>query len=666
MRTLFLASVLFVGLLQPALADAPRTFWGKTVEGWISVFRDKASTDVQRRQAVWALGCFGAEAKAAVPDLIDAVHNRQLTDEAVKALSQIGAGAEVTVPILIQQLLKWGQNRAENGAIGFSPYNIEDSLVRIGGPAVPALRDILNDPNEAIRVHAARILARIGPAAKPALPSLIRMLVHRDHKPESEFFLKYIIRTLGRIGPDAKAAVPALIELGVEDGYDFDLVLALDRIGAPPIRQLADEFNRVPDSSAIELLAWLGPKAQEAIPSLRATLTNSGLQGRIWTAAALAQIEPSPTESISVLIDAFTQTVDRDLDRFGMPSALTQLGPSAKEALPALINLVRKGYEDAYLLEALVRIDPEGTQCVPALIGALKSEDGEYVDVAARCLGLLGPRANDAVSALASVACHEFRNVFPFNPAVSAAKALRRIGPAAIPALIPVLKHRPKAEDEGIPDDSAAVAAAQVLGSFGGEAKAAVPALIEAIWSREKDDANGFVRQAAILALGRIRRERKTVIPVLRDMMQENGGKSNFLPELVIALYQLAPDGKELAEQWLQKPMSNRFSPGMTRLLEGRAMVLGTMGRPSVEADSLTRYYLERIDEIIANTDPSSDYQFEGLEGWIEKVGQLGIGAKSAFPRLNDLRKNHSHPWVRMWAAEALERITPHTPTKVN
>ena len=79
MRAILPILLILFGWIPPARAEEPHTFWGKTVEGWIAVFRDKASTEVQRRQAVWALGCFGAEAKAAVPDLIEAVRKGQFS-----------------------------------------------------------------------------------------------------------------------------------------------------------------------------------------------------------------------------------------------------------------------------------------------------------------------------------------------------------------------------------------------------------------------------------------------------------------------------------------------------------------------------------------------------------------------------------------------------------
>src|SRR4029077_8038237 len=93
------------------------------------------------------------------------------------------------------------------------------------------------------------------------------------------------------------------------------------------------------------------------------------------------------------------------------------------------------------------RIDPEGKECVSALISVLKAEDYEIVQVAAGCLGLLGSRASDAVPALAAALTREFGVSFStgYEPHASAARALRRIGAAArsaIPALIKALSFR--------------------------------------------------------------------------------------------------------------------------------------------------------------------------------------------------------------------------------
>jgi hypothetical protein len=223
---------------------------------------------------------------------------------------------------------------------------------------------------------------------------------------------------------------------------------------------------------------------------------------------------------------------------------------------------VKNECDDPQVHMALVQIDPEGKECVPALISALDHADYHVVDIAANCLGLLGRQANDAAPALAAAMTRDFDEEFSndYDPRASAAKALRRIGPQAkpvVPALIGALKYRlivRSRDGSACRDHSAAAAPAEVLGSFGAEAKAAIPALIEAVENREQDDESWLVRKAAILALGRMGPDVKTTIPVLRNLMTDERADSEYLPETLAALYQFAPDGKEVAEKWLEKP----------------------------------------------------------------------------------------------------------------
>ncbi len=451
--------------------------------------------------------------------------------------------------------------------------------------------------------------------------------------------------------------------LDKDDGHGFhDVVLALTRIGAPPVRKLLDSFLRDPGSNAGDELAGLGPLAREAVPALRAALTDKRPQARFSAAVALAHIEPSAPESIPVLIEALKYLSDKEISVSTVPIALSHLGPPAKAALPALIGLVKDGAEDTDLHRALVQIDPDGKECVSALISALEQDSIEIVDAAARCLGHLGPKAKDAVPALAKAVTRDFSEPFynTIYPQTSAAKALRRIdleGKSAVPALMRALRYRHEIVGQE-PDYSTAESAAQLLGSYGPAARAAVGTLVEVVRTRDKDDANWFVREAATLALGQIRPDAKAAIPVLRDLLREFGEKSRHHPEVVIALYQLAPDGKEIAERWIEQTMMDPILARDPQALKERALVLGAMSRSSVEGDCLTRRYLQRIDRMVVHFPPDNYSSFDFLEEWFEVLGRLGIGARLAVPRLNEFR-NHANPWVRMWAAEALRQISP-------
>ncbi|MEM8677858.1 MAG: HEAT repeat domain-containing protein [Planctomycetota bacterium] len=89
---------------------------------------------------------------------------------------------------------------------------VRDSLRRIGAPAVPRLRMLLQSDDPAQREQAAELIARIGPEASAAVPDLIAAL--EDSSPKVR---KTAARALGQIGPEAAPAVEALFRIIQED-----------------------------------------------------------------------------------------------------------------------------------------------------------------------------------------------------------------------------------------------------------------------------------------------------------------------------------------------------------------------------------------------------------------------------------------------------------------
>ncbi len=650
-----LVAFLLILWLPQGQADEPRTLCGKTVEGWREVFRDKTRSETERSHAVLALGFFGPEARAGAPDLIEAFRKGQFRDEVGEALVSIGAGTELIVPFLADRFFKRDWLSAGSFTMYYSPYNPRIALAGAGELAVPALIRVLAPLDEQRSVYAAYALGEIGPAARAAVPSLIRAIEHPGFE-RKESLTNDAIRALGLIGPDAKAATPALIRL-LDGYYDDQAVWALDRIGAPPVQQLLERFMRDGDSYSADLLAWLGPRAITVAPALRVALSDKRLQTRINAAILLAHVDHSATDVIPALIKALNQQ-DDDLLVGDVPSALARFGLAARSALPVLIDLVNKGRSVSSHVRALLEIDPQGKECVPALIAALKHEDSSVVQVAAQCLGVLGPRASAAIPALTVALEREFHEPFieESDPQVSAAKALRRVdlqGKSAIPALIRILKRRRVLE--GGPGLSAVAAATEAMSSYGSEARDTIPALIEVLRDRHEERR---VRLAAARALGQIRPEGKVAIPELRDCIEENKAYGRFQAEAVVALYHLAPDGKELAERWLQKPLEDWTGWGFGIGLPGRTMVRGAIGRTSFESDWLTRRRLEGLDIALAHSDPLESEPLEHFEWWFEEIGRFGVAGRLAIPRLREFCKRPS-PFVRMWANEALERIMP-------
>jgi HEAT repeat protein len=658
MRAIVVGFLTIVFLFHSAWADEPRTFFGKTVEDWIAVLRAKTSSEHDRLRAIRALGYFGSDARAAAPDLIALLDQKSFEVAAVNSLVQIGCGTERTVPILVEEL-RHGQRLTQLTHLGYRDGR--DLLIRIGGPAVPALIELINGPDRGMRVCAAQAIGGIGPAAKDAVPSLVRAIERSDG--DNETFTDYAAQALGRIGQQAKSAGPALHALlGDDSRGDSVIVTALTEIGAPPPEKLLETLLEEGDVEASSQLASFGPAAHALVPRLRAALLDNRPQVRYSAATALAQIDPDGTESIPVLIEALDHLGDDDVDASESLPALARLGPSARAAVPKLIELSEKRYDSTDVFQTLVRIDIEGKQCMPALILALNHEDPSVVAIAADCIGLLGPRAKTAVPALAHALTRDPGNQDGqdlIDPRVHVAKALRRIGQRAKSA-IPILAHA-VCRDDIVEFTDAAAAAAETLGSFGPAAKAAVVALIESVRTEEKNDVNCLVRKSAILALGRIGPDAKAAIPVLRSLARQDEKHSLYLPEALVALVQIDPEGKELAERWLEEPTVSEHECLFVRPdIDDRGMVIGALGKTSREIDWLTMRCLEYLDTILAKDDPfASD---AAIEECLERLASFGTAARSAVPRLSALR-THQSPWVRMWAAEAIERIVPRAPS---
>ena len=132
---------------------------------------------------------------------------------------------------------------------------------------------------------------------------------------------------------------------------------------------------------------------------------------------------------------------------------------------------------------------------------------------------------------------------------VDAAEALGQIGPAAIMALIQALK------DKG--DSSVRYSSGKALGQIGPKAKAAVPALAQAL--KDEDE---WVRANAAEALGRIGPEAKAAVPALiqalknEDVLRVRWGAAE-------ALGQIGPAAKQAVPALAQalKDIEDSYSP---------------------------------------------------------------------------------------------------------
>jgi HEAT repeat protein len=469
----------------------------------------------------------GLDAAPAVTQLIPLLKSREAgTPAAVAdALGAIGKDAAPAIPKLVERLGE-GELPRFSTELPVSDVGVHAAfaLGRIGKDAVPLLVPCLTDKRSEVRSNAACALDLIGPDAEGAVAPLIELLKDRDW-----LVRQCAAEALGNIRSEPQQTIPALVEsLRNDTNFNVRRVAAIAlgefRPATPAaveglIHALHDKKGDV-QHEATQALAKLGAEAAPAVPSLSKMLRSREMY-----------VEGHP---------GIFQPVAQSAAR-----ALGAIGPLAKEAMPAIIDVIGdlKGTFDvigstednrevrAEAAVAAARIDPQSDELVRALSRSLKEDDLIRNKVAV-ALALIGGRAKGAVAFLTDLAESDSRDalscacaVVVIEPDNSSAvqtmvesmsresgavddvdwtllrTALAKGGArsrSAIPVLIKMV------EDESLDQENAA----RALGSFGSDAEDAIPALLDLL-----DDRSESLRQAAVAALQQIASERS--VPLL-------------------------------------------------------------------------------------------------------------------------------------------------------
>lgn len=227
---------------------------------------------------------------------------------------------------------------------------------------------------------------------------------------------------------------------------------------------------------------------------LVAALKDKALSSRVDAALDLGKLGPSAKDAVPALIAVLAEDKD-PFARRAAAVALGQIGPAAREAVPRLVAILVTQAEYATLVPleagvALAKVDPEGTASVPLLTAKLK-DPADYVRLyAAISLGGQGSAAR-----------------------------------AGAPALIDALK-----KDKWNDVRSAAAAALPALRA---EAEVVVPALMAAL-----ADENPFVRRAAIRALGTLGPAAKPALAGIQKTLKDSDAEVRQAAEEVLLILQ--------------------------------------------------------------------------------------------------------------------------------
>lgn len=260
----------------------------------------RGTNELQAKLAAQVLRAMGASAASATPELLkcslNAEADTQLRVACVRAFGKMGRAAQSAIPRLIELL----DDREQDFWI--ATQGVFTELVPVGVPELFAALDKEERP---------RVIQTIGEIGVPILPELM----------------------------DAMESPNRLVQTGA-----IAAVAGMDRSSAvrtlPVLLRLVDDW-RADQVVVLAALAWIGPPAARAVPSI-IPLLQVGHFGGVGQ-----RLRPTDRESAL---------------REGAILALRAIGPDAAAAVPALEALRREGWDTTSALKAIRGGHPEDRQ----------------------------------------------------------------------------------------------------------------------------------------------------------------------------------------------------------------------------------------------------------------------------------------------------------------
>ncbi len=554
----------------------------------------------------------------------------------------------------------------------------------------PIVERAFKDPDPALRVRAAGVLARLDGKPEALLPVFVEGLRHRDADVRTQALLG-----LNLLGPRAAPAVPALIEqLRATQGYDFPLTQALARIGPAAAGPLVDLITSPKTDPALmqaatNVLNQMGPvagpkvlpvlnhdnpqvrriacqivgnaatAAEKAVPRLTERLADSDAGVRLQALAALARFGPAARDAVPKVIP-FSRDPQPNvrsvclhtLEAIGaddpevQPVALAALkdnvarvrgqgllllsaaNPRHPDLVPQALELIKQQPPNVLALNVLQRLGPDAAKAVPALTAWLRGEANPGTrNAIAFTLGTIGPAARPATPDLIDMLRQR-----DLSSRQTALQALRSIGGAdaakLVPTLLAVLRDS---------QDYSRGLALDLLGDQGPAAAETVPLVLEEL--RKPDGAHLL---SATRALGKIapERARKEGVPLLEKRLQ--AGPNQIAGARAVCL--LDPEHKE-AGQILRRALRNR-DPGRWLERKEAAEAVADIGPAFRDAAPELKDLLK---------DPSPEVRLSTARA----VWRAGRDTGSAVPVLVDLLKPANPITVRHQAIQMLKEMGP-------
>ena len=476
----------------------------QVIPALIGVLSDKLA--LLQYAAIDAMRRFGPQAKEALPQLKHFLRSESphIRISAARAIVEIGLdqGLDISpaASVLIAGLKSSRSDLAADALHG---------LAFIGVPAVPAIQELVNNPDPQIASNACDTLAAIGPDAAEAAPLLAEVVT--SGKPAIR---SHAINALGEIGSAANAWIPVLITALKDSDVQvrFNAEQALHKLGKSALPALVEGLNDVQLQPLVTpIIGTMGDSASAAIKPLSRLLTSTDPVVRREAIFALAAIGPDAQSTVPGLIKSLNDP--RFAHRGAAAYALGRIGGKpAEDALKVSVNEKNAVVRLASAC-ALIEIEPDSVEtanfALPVLSTALKNERREIRREAARASGRLGVRAKKIVPELQQGLNDQDRSVRR-----ECLNSLANIGPASRPAVDEIIKNldQHNAELRSI--------ACYALGRIGNASAPAIPRLQQMLENGTPHDKT--VAAWALVHIAPSPETRKATIPVFAAALHGN------------------------------------------------------------------------------------------------------------------------------------------------
>jgi HEAT repeat protein len=364
---------------------------------------------------------------------------------AAQALGYLDARAEGLMPTLIAVL------QSEDGSLHRQAAELlkalAENLPALVEPAISALSAALRDQDNLVRIYVAETLLRL----KVRPEAMVRVLAEALKDEEAGVSMA-AARILGHLGPDAKDAVPALIET-LKDGsgaggWAVETLREIGPVTIPAVLEVVRKSHKAEARALALAVLWsFGPKSREAIPVLVKSLKDENWEVRgkaAWVLGAIGPEAESAVPSIVELLNDETASAQAS-------EALAKIGP---RSVPFLIKVLegKKATARVGAVSALMQMGPKAKDAVPALIEALKelkdSHSRDRRDFVASTLGVIGSEAKAAVPALAAILLDKRESPTLRNACLYALANIGSAAREALPAIREELKNDPMELDQ--------------------------------------------------------------------------------------------------------------------------------------------------------------------------------------------------------------------------